>query len=105
MSLNVYEYGNVFRFNAGTDISATTPTLILEPRYGKALEKTVTDGVTIPVVDVTVNGVTFLQNEYVEYTFKDGDLTIDGRWRAKLKAKFSPTKELITNYQRFTVMP
>ena len=103
--MNVGEYGNIFRFNVNSDISAATPTLILEPRFGTALKLTTIDGVTIPTSDIAVNGQTFLANQYVEYIIKEDDLNYAGRWRAKLKAKFSDTKELITDYQRFTVMP
>ena len=103
--MNVGEYGQIFRFNAYQDISATTPTLVLEPRIGTAIERTVTDGVIIPSASITVNGQTFNGNEYIEYTIKEGDLPFAGRWRAKLKLKYSPTKELVTDYQRFTVLP
>ena len=102
--MNVGEYGQFFRFNVGQDISATTPTLILQPRVGDAIERTIPD-VTIPTSAIVVNGQTFNANEYAEYVVKEGDLKVSGRWRAKLKAKFSATKELVTDYQRFTVMP
>lgn len=103
--MNVGEYGQVFRFNRYEDISATTPTLILEPRIGTAIERTTADGVTIPTSTKVIDGETFTANQYIEYVIKEGDLTFAGRWRAKLKMKYSPTKELITDYQRFTVLP
>lgn len=103
--MNVGEFGNVFRFNAGTDISSTTPTLILEPRFGTCLRRTTEDGVTVPSVDFDAGNTTFLANEYVAYTIQEDDIAIAGRWRAKLEADFTPTKKLITDYQRFTVMP
>lgn len=102
--MNVNEYGQLFRFNAFTDISSTTPTLILEPRVGECIERTIPD-ISIPAATITVNGQTFNANEYVEYVVQEGDLTYAGRWRAKLKTLYSPTKELISDWQRFTVMP
>ena len=103
--MNKGEYGNIFRFNVGEDISSATPTLVFEPKYGTSKERTVVDGVTVPGVSVTVNGETFLANQYAQYTFKDGDLDRSGRWRAKLIAQFSATERLISDYVRFTVMP
>ena len=102
--MNVLEYGNVFRFNAEEDISSTTPTLLFEPQFGSRFERSTGDGVTIPAVDISVAGETFLANQYVEYTFKANELVHEGRWRAKLIAEFSATKKLRTDFQRFTVL-
>ena len=54
---------------------------------------------------VTVNGVTFLANEYAEYTtLKEDDLDYVGRWRMKLKATFSDTDIRQTDYVKFRVL-
>ena len=60
---------------------------------------------TVPNVNVTVDGVTLLANEYAEYTtLKVEDLDYIGRWRMKLKATFSSTDIRQTNYQKFRVL-
>jgi len=102
--MNVGEYGNVFRFDAGEDISSATPTLVLEPKIGDVLTIQSSE-LTIPIIDVTINGKTFLGNQYVEYVIKKGDIKYAGRWRAKLFAEFSATEKLNADYVRFTVRP
>ena len=51
MSLNFNEIGQVIRINVGKDISASTPTLVMEPEVGRV--KGITNGVTIPAIPVT----------------------------------------------------
>ena len=86
MNLNFNEVGQVIRINVGKDISASTPTLILQPEVGQTKE--ITDGVTIPTIQVEVNGVIFYPDEYIEYFTKDGDLDYTGRWKFKAKLEF-----------------
>jgi len=101
-NLNFKEVGSIIRVNAGEDISLSTPTLILQPEIGKT--KDITDGVTIPAVDVVVDGVTFEANEYIEYATKEPDLDYVGRWRKKAKLDFSSTDIRQTDYQKFRVL-
>ena len=53
---NFNEIGYPIRINFSEDISSATPTLILQPQLGA--KKEITDGVTIPIVDVTVGSQT-----------------------------------------------
>ena len=101
-NLNFKEVGSIIRVNAGEDISLSTPTLILQPEIGKT--KDITDGVTIPNVEVVVDGVTFEANEYIEYSTKESDLDYVGRWRKKAKLDFSSTDIRQTDYQKFRVL-
>lgn len=101
MSLNVDEFGDVVRVNMREDVSsATSYTMTLQPKVGDTLEKTATLG----TVDVTYEGEDLLANNYIEYTIADGDLEYAGQWRKKGKAVISSTKEIVSNYEFFTVL-
>ena len=101
-NLNLNEVGQPIRINLSDDISLSTPTLILQPEIG--ITKEITDGVTIPAVNVTVGDETLLANEYIEYFTKDGDLDYVGRWRFKAKLDFSSTDIRQTDFQKFRVL-
>ena len=101
-NLNLNEVGQPIRINLSDDISLSTPTLILQPEIG--ITKEITDGVTIPAVNVTVGAETLLANEYIEYFTKDGDLDYVGRWRFKAKLDFSSTDIRQTDFQKFRVL-
>ena len=102
MSLNKNEVGQYIRINMNEDISASTPTLILEPKVGTKLE--ITSGVTIPASNVVIDGVMLSANEYIEYQTKATDLDYAGHWRYKAKLTFNSTDVRYTDYQRFTVL-
>lgn len=101
-NLNKNEVGQPIRINLGEDISLSTPTLILEPKLG--IRKEITAGVSVPAVNVTVDGQILLANEYVEYFTKEDDLDFTGQWRFKAKLDFSPTDIRQTDFQRFSVL-
>ena len=101
-NLNLNEVGQPIRINLSDDISLSTPTLILKPEIG--ITKEITDGVTIPAVNVTVGDETLLANEYIEYFTKDGDLDYVGRWIFKAKLDFSSTDIRQTDFQKFRVL-
>ena len=101
-NLNLNEVGQPIRINLSDDISLSTPTLILQPEIG--ITKEITDGVTIPAVNVTVGDETLLANEYIEYFTKDGDLDYVGRWRFKAKLDFSSSDIRQTDFQKFRVL-
>jgi len=101
-SLNKNEVGQFIRINLNEDISLATPTLVLEPKVGEKRE--ITSGVTIPNVNVTVEGETLLANQYIEYRTKENDLIFAGGWRFRAKLTFSATDIRKTDYQRFTVL-
>ena len=100
--LNKGEIGQPLRVNLGEDISAATDAIILaQPEVGIQKEFTA----TVPNVNVTVDGVTLLANEYAEYTtLTKEDLDFEGRWRMKLKATFSATDVRQSNYVKFRVL-
>lgn len=102
MSLNKNEAGQYIRIDMNEDISASVPTLILEPKVGTKLE--ITSGVTIPSIDVTVNGSVLSANQYVEYQTIESDLDYVGLWRYKAKLTFNSTDIRQTDYLRFTVL-
>jgi hypothetical protein len=101
-NLNQYEIGQPIRINFGEDISLAVPTLILQPELGNTKE--ITDGVTIPVVDVTVDGEVLLANQYLQYFTKKDDLDYVGRWRNKAKLTFSSTDVRQSDFVKFRVL-
>ena len=100
--LNKGEIGQPLRINFGEDISSATEALILsQPEIGATKEFTA----TIPATPVTVNGVTFNANEYVEYTtVSEEDQDYVGRWRYKAKLTFSSTDVRQSNYFKYRVL-
>lgn len=101
--LNKGEIGQPLRINFGEDISLATEALILsQPEIGTEKEFIA----TIPATPVTVNGVTFNANEYVEYTtLNKEDQDYVGRWRYKAKLTFSSTDIRQSNYFKYRVLP
>jgi len=102
-NLNHNEIGSIIRVNLGYDISLSTPTLILQPETGKTKE--ITQGVTIPDVQVITDKETFEADEYIEYTTIDGDLDYVGRWKKKAKLEFSTSGIQQNNFEKFRVLP
>ncbi len=100
--LNKGEIGQPLRINFGEDISAATEALILsQPEVGTTKEFVA----TIPATPLTVNGVTFNANEYVEYTtVSEEDQDYVGRWRYKAKLTFSATDVRQSNYFKYRVL-
>lgn len=103
MNFNFNEVGQVIRINVGKDISAATPVLILQPEVGQTKE--ITNGVTIPTIQVEVNGVIFYPDEYIEYFTKDGDLDYVGKWRKRVRLEFSASNIEKTDFTKFRVLP
>ena len=101
--LNFNEIGQVIRINAGKDISASIPALILSPEFG--YDKVITAGVTIGTEEVTVNEVIYYPDEYIQYTTVKDDLDYVGRWRKKVVLNFSSDNIEQTNFIKFRVLP
>ena len=102
INLNFNEIGSPIRVNVGYDITASTPTLILQPEIGET--KLITTGVTIPGVTVETDLETFTSGEYIEYQTIDGDLDYIGRWRKKAKLDFSSTDIQQNDFTKFRVL-
>ena len=100
--LNLNEVGSIIRVNLGYDITASTPSLILQPELGET--KVITTGVTIPNVTVETDLETFTAGEYIEYKTIDGDLDYVGRWRKKAELNFSSTNIQQNNFEKFRVL-
>ena len=81
----VGEYGNVLRIGAQEDISANTNTIELDgPGLTEPKIITTANGLTVGSTDKNIDGVDYLAGEYVEYTFKDGDINTAGGWEVCL---------------------
>lgn len=104
-SLNKNEYGQVVRVNMLEDVSTNTLLkFILEPSVGDKLEKAAADGVVVGTSNVTVDDESYLANEYLEYTIKDGDLTFVGSWRLKGEVDINSTKKVVGDYKIIEVL-
>lgn len=104
-NLNRLETGNIIYVNLGEDISTSTVfSLMIQPRIGDTLEPNQGSGVIIGTSDVDVGDQKYLANQYLQYTFKTGDLSVAGQWRIKAEAVLSSTKTLISDYEKFTVL-
>jgi len=99
--MNKFEYGNTLRVDANEDI--TTDTLILtltslKPPTAKELTIIAPD-LVIGGATVVIDDHTYTAGEYVEYVFKEGDMSIDGTWRARLfRQNAGGTRCEITDY-------
>jgi len=102
---NVDEFGQLIYANMRENIStATELKLILQPQVSVHGEKKeITTGLTVGTVNLNVNDETFLANQYIIYTTKDGDLDKAGLWRVKGEALLSSTNRVISDYKIFTV--
>lgn len=103
MTFNNGEHNSKLRVNLGQNISAgTSLTVFLQPQAGD--EKEFTTNVAVGTSNITVDDLSFLANEYLEYTLQDGDIDFVGQWRARGSALVNG--ELIkSDYVRFTVLP
>lgn len=101
-NINKGEIGQPLRVNLGEDISTATSTIIFaEPEVGKVKEFEA----VVPLVPVTVGGVTLNAGEYAEYiTLTEEDMDYIGRWRMKLKATFASDDIRQTDYVKFRVL-
>lgn len=101
MTLNVGEYGTEVYVNMGQDVSgAIEYKIVLQPQIGDELIKTATLGTT----NITYNGQTLESNKYLVYTIGVDDLDRSGWWRKRGKAKMSASQEVVSNFERFTVL-
>ncbi len=104
IALNKNEFGQLVFTNLGQDISAANSfTFILEPQRGKKLERTVSNGVVIGTVDITVGDERFLANQYLQYTILEGDLDYVGAWRLKGEVVLSSTNKVINDFTQIEV--
>jgi hypothetical protein len=105
ITLNKGEYGQKVYVNLGQDISTNIGfNFYLEPQIGELLTKTSTDGVAVGTVNMVVDGETFIANEYLEYTIKDGDLSYAGLWRLRGDVSISTSLKVIGDYAFLTVL-
>ena len=102
--LNKGEYGQKVYVNMLEDVStATSYTFVLEPQNGEKLERSSTDGVAIGTTNITVDDQSYLADQYLEYTIKDGDLEYVGTWRLKGECVLTSTNKVISDYKYIQV--
>ena len=99
------EYGNTIRVSAQEDISLNINVLYLhiEDKNIPYLTITSGDGMQIGVVDQTLDGIDFIENQYVEYQFKQGDIRNSGNFHACLHSLTPAGQMKIIGPLNFTV--
>ena len=106
--MNVNEYGIIFRFGTGYDMSGfTTLTLTFTKPDNSVLTKnnaSSPNAVTLGVAPIVTTIGNFAANQYVNYTFAPGDVNEQGIWAVWL-TYLDSTKELISDVALFTVNP
>ena len=103
--LNKDEYGQTLTVGFDQDVSgATSLNFILEPRLGEKIERSASDGVAVGTVNIDVRDESFLANQYVQYTTKEGDIYQVGTWRYKAEAQLNATVKLVSDYQIVEVL-
>lgn len=82
--LTKHEYGKIIYVNVGADIStATEAELLFTKPDGTTLSKLLANGVSIPTDPVTADCEIYAANEYLSYTFINGDIDQDGDWNVR----------------------
>lgn len=114
MIFNKDSFGQTLRVNFYQDISTGSKfEMEIQPQFQGAViadSNQSEDGrprkvpATLGIVDVVVDDMKLLANQYVEYTTREDDFKDVGRWRTKGIATL-PTETIATNYQFFRVMP
>ena len=105
--MNANEYGVIFRFSTGYDMSGFTG-LSLTFTKPDASTLTVTNlsssPVTLGSINVATTLGTFASHQYVNYTFAAGDINQAGTYTVRLTYTDS-TKKLISDPATFTINP
>lgn len=103
--MNVGEYGLVFAFGTGFDLTGQTSLGITFTKPdGSTL--VIDSGVTVGSGDRTNDdGTTFLSGEYAKYTIADGDIDQEGEWQARVTYEDATGQHLISDVGTFTVDP
>lgn len=100
--MNVGEWGIVFRFSTGYNMSGSTAlSLALTKPSGAVLTKT-NPSVAVGAVPITTTLGLFAANQYVNYTFVNGDIDEAGVWSARLTYT-DADRHLISDVAEFTV--
>ena len=105
--MKVGEYGIGFRFGVGFDLSTATALTLTFTKPDETTLVVTNPTVEVGSVDASTDLGTFSANEYVRYTFAQGDVDQAGEWRAVLEALIpgTPDKNLISDPGYFTVEP
>ncbi len=104
-SLNIGEYGQILRVNMKLDVSTNTGlNFKLEPKIGKKHNFTEADGVVVGTTNVVVGDQQYLANQYLEYTVRDGNIHISGRWRLRGEVQLASSNRVVGDYKFIVVL-
>jgi hypothetical protein len=102
--MNVNEYGVVFAFSCGFDLSGfTTLSITFTKPDGTALTVANPD-VTAPNTDIQTTAGLFPAKKYAHYVFANGDVDQAGEWSARVYYT-DGSQHLISDVATFTIDP
>lgn len=103
--MNVNEYGVMFLFSTGFDMSAHTALQINFTKPDGSLLTKTNPNVTLGTVPITTTAGLFAAHFYVQYTFVNGDVNQVGDWSARVIYDDATPLHLISDVAQFTINP
>jgi len=101
--MNVNEWGVLFRFSTGFDLSGFSALSITFTKPdGTTFTRTNPD-VTAPNADVITTDGLFPANTYAQYTFQSGEVDQAGKWCAYVTYDDATPQHLISDVAHFTI--
>lgn len=100
--MNVGEYGVVFYFGTGFNMSSQT-SLRLDFTKPDGTTLAITSGVTAPASPVVTTSGTFAASTYGKYTFVAGNVDQSGTWSCRLTYGDAAGQHLISDVGTFTI--
>ena len=104
--MNVGEYGVIYAFSTGFDMSGfTTISLTVTRPDGTSFTRTNSSGVTVPASPITTTDGVFAANQYTRYAFLNGDINQVGQYTARVTYDDTTPQHLISDTGTFTINP
>lgn len=102
--MRVGEWGVVFLFSTGFNMqNETSLSLKFTKPDGTTMTETNATGVSVGTTNITTTLGIFPAYEYVQYTFKNGDVNQAGTWVAQLTYQDATPQNLISDPAQFVV--
>lgn len=102
--MNVNDYGVLFVFGVGENLSAFSGLTLEFTRPDGSVLNVVSPAVSTAATPITTPAGVFLAEEYAQYTFIPGDVSVAGVWSVRLVYD-APGVHLTSNATTFTVGP
>ena len=103
--MNVNEYGVVYAFSTGFDMSGFTSISLTITRPDlTTVTVTNSTGVTVPASPIPTTDGVFAANQYTRYVFANGDINQVGNYSARVTYN-DGSQHLISDVGTFTINP